>query len=93
MDKAYFDEPKALHRDYPLSDDDIDDLMEVVSNILRTHHSCLFEADMRMEIVSVHNVDTVLQYARAFMRVRRDFNLIEQGFSPGVYIRDDYKEE
>ena len=93
LDKAYFDEPKALDKDYPLSDDDIDDLMKVVSSILRKHYSCLFEADMRMEVMSIHNVDTVLKYARAFMRARRDFNLIEKGFKPVLYMRDDYKEE
>jgi hypothetical protein len=87
LDKAYFDDPKALDRDYPLGNDDIDDLMEVVSSTLRKHHSCLFEADMRMEVVSVHTVDTVLQYARAFMRARRDFNLIEKGFRPVVGCR------
>lgn len=93
LDKAYFDDPKALDRDYPLGNDDIDDLMEVVSSTLRKHHSCLFEADMRMEVVSVHTVDTVLQYARAFMRARRDFNLIEKGFRPVVYMQDDYRGE
>ena len=91
LDKAYFDDPKALDRDYPLGDDDIDNLMEVVGSILRKHHSCIFQADMRMEVVSVHTVDTVLQYARAFMRARRDFNLIEKGFRPAAYIQDDYK--
>ena len=91
LDKAYFDDPKALDRDYPLRDDDIDDLMEVAGSILRKHHSCLFEADMRMEVVSVHNVDTILRYARAFMRARRDFNLIEKGFRPVEYMRDDYR--
>lgn len=91
LGKAYFDDPKALYRDYPLSDNDIDDLMEVVSGILRKHHSCLFEADIRMEVSSVHTVDTVLQYTRAFMRVRKDFDLIEKGFMPKLYMGEDYK--
>jgi hypothetical protein len=93
LEKAYFDDPKALERDYPLGNDDIDDLIEVVGSILRKHHSCLFETDMRMEVVSVHTIDTVLQYARAFMRARRDFNLIEKGFRPEVYMRDEYEGE
>ena len=91
LDKAYFDDPKALYRDYPLSDNDINDLMEVVSSILRKHHSCLFEADIVMEVSSVHTVDTVLQYTRAFMRVRKDCDLIEKGFMPQLYMRDDYQ--
>jgi len=91
LDKAYFDDPKAVYRDYPLSDNDIDDLMEVVSSILRKHHSCLFEADIRMEVSSVHTVDTVLQYTRAFMRVRKDFDLIKKGFMSRLYMLDDYQ--
>jgi hypothetical protein len=93
LDKKYFDDPKAVDRDYPLEDNDIDDLMEVVSSILRKHHSCLFKADVDMEIKSVHTVDTVLRYARAFMRARRDFNLINRVFRPVEYMQDDYKGE
>lgn len=70
LDKAYFDNPKALDKDYPLRDDDIDRLVEVVSDILGKHHSCLFEADLRMENLSTRNVDVVLKYARAFQRTR-----------------------
>src|SRR5262249_17343359 len=91
LDKAYFDDPQALYWDYPLSDKAIDDFMWLVSITLRKHYSCLFEADTRMEVSSVHTVHTVLQYTRAFMRVRKDFALIEKGFMPKLYMEDDYQ--
>ena len=91
LDKEYFNDPQALDTKYPLSAGDIDDLMEVVSCILRKHYSCLFQASMSMEVGSVQNVDKLLQYARAWMRVRRDYNLIEKGFKPVEYMREDYR--
>ena len=91
LDKAYFDNPKALDEDYPLSDDDIDCLMDVVSDILRKHYSCLFDSDLRMEILSTRNVDLVLKYARAFQRARKDRTLIKNGFKPINYMRDEYE--
>lgn len=91
LDKEYFNNPQALDENYPLNADDIDDLMEVVSRILREHCSYLFEASMSMEVGSVQNVDTVLQYARAWMRVRKDYNLIDKGFKPVEYTREDYR--
>ena len=91
LDKAYFDNPKALDKDYPLGDDDIDRLMEVVSDILGKHHNWLFEADLRMEILSTRNVDVVLKYARAFQRARKDRTLIKKGFKPIDYMQDEYK--
>ena len=36
------------------------------------------------------NVEKLLEYARAWMRARRDFDLINKGFKPVVYERDDY---
>lgn len=91
LDKDYFNDPQALDENYPLNADDIGDLMEVGSCILREHYSCLFQASMSMEVGSVQSVDTLLQYARAWMRARRDFNLIEKGFKPVEYMREDYR--
>jgi len=93
MDKKYFDDPQALFRDYPLSDSELEDLMELAGGILRKHYSCLFQADIRIEVTSVHTVDAVLEYTRAFMRARRDFDLIKMGFNPTLYLREDYEEK
>lgn len=88
-DTAYFNNPNALYEHYPLSTNDIDSLMDTVSEILREHHSCLFEADVHLEVVSGHNVDTVLRYTRAWHRARRDRDLINLGFTPRIYTQDD----
>lgn len=90
LDRAYFDNPKPLDEVYPLRDD-IDRIMDIVSNILHKHHSCLFEADLRMEILSTRSVDKVLIYARAFQRVRKDRILIKMGFKPTDYMQDEYE--
>ena len=91
LDSAYFNNLKALDKHYPLTYSDIDRLMDVVSDILRKHHSCLFKADLRMEILSTRNVDLVLNYARAFQRARKDRALIKKGFKPVAYMRDEYE--
>lgn len=93
FDSAYFNNLKALDKRYPLAYSEIDRLMDVVSDILRKHYSCLFKADLRMEILSTRNIDLVLNYARAFQRTRKDRALIRKGFKPGAYMRDEYEED
>lgn len=90
LDKAYFDNPSAIVRDYPINNDEIVQLIEVVSKILKQHYSYLFQADLRMEILSEMNVDIILNYARAFQRVRKDNALIDRGFRPVEYMKEDY---
>jgi len=91
FDSAYFNNPQALDKRYPLTYSDINCLMDVVSEILRKHYSCLFNADPRMEILSTRNVDSVLNYARAFQRARKDRALIKKGFKPVAYTQDEYE--
>lgn len=91
FDSSYFNNPEALDSRYPLTYSDIDALMEVVSDILRKHHSCLFKADLRMEVLSIRNVDKLLNYAHAFQRARKDRGLIKKGFNPVDYLRAEYE--
>jgi len=91
LDKTYFDNPSAIVGDYPIHNDEIVQLIEVVSKILKQHYSYLFQADLRMEILSEMNVDVILNYARAFQRVRKDNALIDRGFRPVEYMSKDYK--
>lgn len=93
FDSAYFNNLNALDKRYPLTYSDIDRLMDLVGEILRKHHSCLFKADPRMEILSTRNVDLVLNYARAFQRARKDRALIKNGFKPVAYMQDEYERE
>lgn len=90
FDSKYFYNPEALDKRYPLTYADINRLMDVVSEILRKHHSCLFNADPRVEILSMENTDKVLNYARAFQRARKDRALIKKGFMPVAYMQDEY---
>jgi len=90
LDKTYFDDPSAIGRDYPIDNDEIVQLIEVVSKILKQHYSYLFQTDLRMEILSEMNVDVILNYARAFQRVRKDNALIDRGFRPVEYMKEDY---
>ena len=90
LDKTYFDDPSAINIDYPINKDDIVQLIEAVSEILHQHYSYLFQADLRMEILSEMNVDVVLNYARAFQRVRKNTALIKKGFRPVEYMKEDY---
>ena len=90
LDKTYFDNPSAINRDYPINKYEIVQLIEAVSEILKQHYSYLFQADLRMEILSEINVDVILNYARAFQRVRKDNALIKGGFRPVEYMKEDY---
>ncbi len=93
LDKEHFDNTQSIDGVYPLSDDEIDNLMEFVSGILRKHYSCLYEESMSMEVVSIYDLNTVLGYARAWMRARSDRNLRKKGFRPVAYESDDYSVE
>lgn len=86
IDKKYFNEPLAIYQDYQICNTEIDQLIEAVSKILHEHYLYLFKADSRMEILSEMDVDSVLNYVRAFQRIRKDKELINSGFRPVVYL-------
>lgn len=92
MDRKYFDDTESIERDYPLTEPEIDDLMDRVSCILRKHHNCLLQADVSLEVRSIHNVEKLLDYARAWMRARRDPKFRETGSWPVDYERDEYRQ-
>lgn len=74
---------------YPLTYADIDRLMDMISDILRKHYSCLFGRDPRPELLSLRNVDKLLKYAGAFNRARNDRDLIRKGFKPINYTQEN----
>jgi hypothetical protein len=86
LDKAFFDTPSAIYDRYPIKNSEIDKLIECVAKILHEHYSYIFNADSRMEILSVTNVDSILSYVQAFQRVRKDKKLINSGFRPANYL-------
>lgn len=89
LDGKYLDNPKALDEDYPLTYANINCLMDLVSEILRKHYSCLFSTDPGTEIHILRSMDKVLKYARAFQRARNDSALIKKGFKPVAYMQDE----
>jgi hypothetical protein len=90
LDKKYFNNAESFNKKYPICYFEIDSVLGVVAEILQTHASCLFGKSISMEVESVQNVDTVLKFARAWMRARKDRTLIEKGFRPVEYERDEY---
>jgi len=92
FDKKYFGDQKAIYEDYPLGDEDLDQLMSDVSEILREHYLYLFKSNLLMEVTSARRVETILDYVRAFQRVRSDHDLLKKGFRPMEYRGDDFNE-
>jgi hypothetical protein len=86
LDKAFFDKPSAIYERYPINNSEIDQLIECISNILHEHYSYICHADLKMEIASAANVDSILSYVQAFQRIRKDKELIYSGFRPTDYL-------
>ena len=87
-DKKYFDNPEKLIKDFPLSKDDISNLIDTINNILHKHYSLLFQTDIDMSIHSSSNVDSILQYVFAFDKMWHDKELIKTGFRFIDYLID-----
>ena len=95
LEKKFFDIYYiSLDEKYPLNDDDIDELMEVVSCILQKQYSCLFKAGTTTKVGTLQGVDKVLRYTYAWAQARKDFDLIKGNkvFRPAEYERDEYKQ-
>lgn len=95
LDKKFFDiYSTLLDEEYPLNDDDIDELIEVVSCILQKHYSCLFKISTTTKVGTLQNVDKVLRYAYAWAQARKDSDLIKgkKAFRPAEYERDTQQE-
>lgn len=92
-DAAFFNEPKRMAKDFPLSNLDVTALMKSLSHILRMQHVYLLHADMGMEVSALTDVKTVLKYVRGFIRVRKDARrLWKCGIRVGDYMIDESEE-
>ena len=89
-DSKYFNNPNIVYEHFPISLSDVDNLMLLITDILRTHHSFLLNSDIDLEIKSLGNVDNILINNRAFRRVWKDKRIIECGIKPFQYKLDDY---
>lgn len=92
-DKAFFNNPTKVFDKYPLSNLDINALMNSISEILSKHHLLLLHGDANMGVESTSDVDKILNYVRAFARVRKDKKVTHDcKIMVYKYLRDDYQE-
>lgn len=88
-DPKYFSNPEKLYHKYSISEEELNKLIKTIEDILLSHHSFLFASSfISLDIASSSNINIVLQYTRAFMRVRSDKTLIAKGIRPGDYLKE-----
>lgn len=91
FDSKFFGGDASVDEEYPIKVQEVSNLMDVISEILREHHLYILGGDLDMQIHGRGSIDAVLDYARAFQRIRQDHDLLEEGFRPRSYRGDDYE--
>lgn len=89
-DAKYFNNPEEVYIKFPLSNDDIDIIIETATDILRMQHVYLLKSDLDIQVHAASNIDRVLCYLRAFDRVWRDERT--KSLYPYLYKLDNYEE-
>ena len=89
-DAQFFNNPDDTYVKHPLSDENIEDLIELSTDILRTQHLYLMDSDLDIQVHTTSNIDTILWHIRGFNRVWFDKRATE--LHPGLYKLDDYEE-
>ncbi len=64
-----------------MSNDEIDDIMHLISAVLQEHFGFLFQKHMIFEVSSLQNVGNLLKCVRAWIRARGNHSLIDNGLS------------
>jgi len=90
-DAKYFADLEKLYEKFPLETKEIDELMEIATDILRNQNNCLFEYGLDIIVDSSRGVNNVLQYVRAYKRILDDEDLNGANFLK--YKWDDYKKD
>lgn len=90
-DARYFNEPDDLYVKFPLSTEEIDDLINTITEILRMQHVYLFESDLDIQVHATSNIDTILSHTRGFKRVWHDKRA--KSLYPSLYKLDDFEEK
>ncbi len=66
-------------------------LLSTIGDILRQQHDYLMKSAAILELKGLGSVETILKYTRAFMRIRKDKDLIiNKGFRPADYLKEIY---
>lgn len=89
-DAKFFNNPDDSYVKYPLSEENLDELINLSTEILRTQHLYLMDSDIDIQVYATSNIDTILWHTRAFNRVWFDKRATE--LHPGLYKLDDYEE-
>jgi|WetSurMetagenome_2_1015567.scaffolds.fasta_scaffold123749_1 hypothetical protein len=89
-DAKFFNNPDDTYIKYPLSDENIEGLIELATEILRMQHVYLFDSDLDIQVYATSNIDTILWHIRGFNRLWHDPRA--RDLHPGLYKQDDYKE-
>jgi AbiU2 len=90
-DAKYFNKPENIYIKFPLSNNDIETIIEVATEILRMQNIYLFESDLDIQVHATSNVDTILTNTRGFNRLWFDKRATD--LLPGLYRVDDFEEE
>ncbi len=90
-DAKYFDNPEDTYIKFPLTNEDIEDLLKIVTEILRMQYVYLFESDLDIQVHALSNIDTVLEHIRAFNRLWRDKRA--KFLYPYLYKLDNFEEK
>lgn len=91
-DASFFNNPQKHFEKYPLMIDDIDKLLESISNILREQYVYIFGSDSDLSTVyTVTDLNRVLQFVRGFYRAQKDKELQKKGINIMKYKWDKVK--
>lgn len=90
-DAKYFNNPDEAIKNFPIEHEDIDQVIDLLTEILRSHYVCLFESDLDIQVHSASNVDRILMYSRAFDRVWHDKRA--RHLFPYLYKLDNFEQE
>lgn len=89
-DAKFFNNPEDTYIKYPLSDENIESVIELSTEILRMQHVYLLDSDLDIQVYATSNIDTILWHTRGFYRVFHDERA--RPLYPGLYKLDDYEE-
>jgi len=71
-DAKYFSDQDKLYENYPLEKDNIEKLISTAKEILSAQYVYLMQSSLEIRVYSVHNLDSVLKYVRAYKRILDD---------------------
>jgi len=90
-DRTFFNDPRKMFDKFPLTDLEIDSLIDSLKEIFHDQNSLLIHTDMSMEVSAVTDVESVLRNVRAFRRVWKDKRITREcKIRVADYLEDKY---